>query len=74
MAEDDSIEIVRLRAYQIWEHSGRPIGRDLDHWLQAELECQGAGARRSRSAKRKSPGPKAPPKRAAKPARSAPRA
>ncbi len=27
-----------LRAFQIWEAAGRPAGRDLEHWLQAELE------------------------------------
>jgi hypothetical protein len=24
------------RAYTIWEQEGRPEGRDLAHWLQAE--------------------------------------
>ena len=27
-----------LRAFQIWEAAGRPAGRDVDHWLQAEIE------------------------------------
>jgi hypothetical protein len=27
---------VRLIAYELWENDGRPDGRDLDHWLQAE--------------------------------------
>jgi hypothetical protein len=26
------------RAYQIWESEGRPHGRDVQHWLQAEAE------------------------------------
>jgi len=26
------------RAYSIWEREGRPDGRSLDHWLQAESE------------------------------------
>ena len=28
----------RERAYQIWEEEGRPEGREIDHWLQAEGE------------------------------------
>jgi hypothetical protein len=35
-------EGVRERAYRIWENEGRPHGRDLDHWLQAEREVAGA--------------------------------
>ena len=26
------------RAYSIWEREGRPAGKELDHWLQAEAE------------------------------------
>jgi hypothetical protein len=29
---------VRERAYAIWEASGRPHGRDKDHWFQAVRE------------------------------------
>lgn len=29
---------VRERAYAIWEQQGRPDGKSLDHWLQAEAE------------------------------------
>lgn len=29
---------IAIRAYLIWEHAGRPDGKDLDHWLQAEAE------------------------------------
>lgn len=32
---------VRGRAYAIWETEGKPEGRDLDHWLQAERESAG---------------------------------
>ncbi|MGE0373644.1 MAG: DUF2934 domain-containing protein [Gammaproteobacteria bacterium] len=28
----------RERAYQIWEREGRPAGREIEHWLQAEQE------------------------------------
>ena len=34
----DLIKRIRERSYQIWEQEGRPEGRDLDHWLQAERE------------------------------------
>jgi len=29
---------IEKRAYEIWEQTGRPQGRDLDHWLRAEAE------------------------------------
>jgi hypothetical protein len=29
---------VRERAYDLWESSGRPDGKDAEHWLQAEAE------------------------------------
>jgi len=29
---------IRLRALEIWERNGRPAGRDLEFWLQAESE------------------------------------
>jgi hypothetical protein len=35
MATDIPLRI-RERAYQIWEQEGRPEGRHLDHWLEAE--------------------------------------
>ena len=31
---------VRERAYAIWERDGRPEGKKLDHWLQAEAEIR----------------------------------
>ncbi len=30
------------RAYALWESQGRPEGRALDHWLQAEAESVAA--------------------------------
>ena len=30
--------LVAVRAYEIWEQSGRPDGEQLSHWLQAEAE------------------------------------
>ena len=29
---------IQVCAYCIWEQEGRPEGRALDHWLQAELQ------------------------------------
>jgi Protein of unknown function (DUF2934) len=31
-------EEIAACAYFIWEQEGKPIGRTLDHWLQAELQ------------------------------------
>jgi hypothetical protein len=31
-------ERVRARAYELWEQEGRPEGRDLLHWVQAERD------------------------------------
>jgi hypothetical protein len=33
-------EEIRARAHELWEENGRPAGRDLDFWLQAEREIQ----------------------------------
>jgi hypothetical protein len=40
---------IRERAYELWEHEGRPHGRHLDHWVQAERELgsESAGVARS---------------------------
>src|SRR3954452_4976163 len=35
---------IRNRAQEIWEENGRPQGRDLEFWLQAEREFQDAQA------------------------------
>lgn len=49
----------RERAYRIWEGEGRPEGRALQHWIQAEAELsRGATAGAERPGperKRKSP-------------------
>ena len=31
-------QAIGARAREIWEQNGRPAGRDLEFWLQAELE------------------------------------
>jgi hypothetical protein len=37
---DEKIDQLRSRAYQIWEGEGRPQGRDLENWLEAERELE----------------------------------
>ena len=31
-------DLIRQRAYEIWEQSGRPDGKAVEHWRQAEEE------------------------------------
>lgn len=33
-------DLIRERAYQIWEMAGRPHGRDKEHWEQARSEIE----------------------------------
>jgi hypothetical protein len=33
---------IRQRAHEIWEEKGRPAGRDVEFWLEAEREFQEA--------------------------------
>jgi len=33
-------EDISKRAREIWEREGRPQGRDMEHWLQAEAELR----------------------------------
>jgi hypothetical protein len=33
---------VANRAYHLWEHAGRPDGRDLEFWIQAEADVRAA--------------------------------
>jgi hypothetical protein len=33
-------EVVRTRAYALWESEGRPNGRDAEHWLRSMEEVQ----------------------------------
>ena len=37
MSEDRDAR-VRARAYERWEQAGRPDGRDVEHWLNAERD------------------------------------
>lgn len=36
-------EEIAAAAYSIWEQEGRPEGRDVEHWLQAELQIRRLG-------------------------------
>jgi Protein of unknown function (DUF2934) len=38
LAARRSKEAIRARARELWEQQGRPTGRDLEFWLQAERE------------------------------------
>lgn len=33
-------ETIAARAYSLWEKDGRPPGRDLEYWLQAESQLK----------------------------------
>lgn len=35
-------DTVATRAYQLWEAAGKPVGRDMELWLQAETEVNAA--------------------------------
>lgn len=35
---DIAMERIRQRAHDLWEAAGRPSGRDLEFWLQAETD------------------------------------
>jgi hypothetical protein len=31
---------IRVRAHELWEQHGRPVGRDEEFWLRAEVEIR----------------------------------
>jgi hypothetical protein len=35
---DEKIQLISLRAYEIWEQEGRPDGRAIEHWIEAERQ------------------------------------
>ena len=50
--EHPTHEEIAIRAYEIYEASGRPEGCDGDHWLEAERELTekyAAGAQRAKA-------------------------
>jgi beta-phosphoglucomutase-like phosphatase (HAD superfamily) len=38
LASRRSRQEIKARAHELWEQGGRPSGRDLEFWLQAERE------------------------------------
>lgn len=38
----DKEELIRKRAYELWERAGRPEGDGFEHWFQALEEVQSA--------------------------------
>lgn len=38
MTTQDQRDRILVKAYEIWEAEGRPQGRDMEHWMKAELE------------------------------------
>jgi hypothetical protein len=65
-------EQIRERAHQIWLREGRPEGRDIDHWRQAEVELAGGDQANAAERKRQRPRASAPKKAAARPATAKP--
>jgi hypothetical protein len=41
---------IRRRAHELWEHHGRPEGRDVEFWLRAEAELREARENKGPSA------------------------
>lgn len=62
----DREQTIREMAYRMWEQAGRPVGRDLEFWLQAEALY---GEPRSRGAEQ--PAASSLPATALKPVQSA---
>lgn len=65
MDEEATRQTLAARAYAIWESEGRPHGRDVEHWKQAEAETTAPRARRATSKTAPKSGAKVPPKVAA---------
>ena len=40
MSSNHEEQAIRERAYLIWQHEGRPKGRDVANWLEAETEVK----------------------------------
>jgi hypothetical protein len=67
--DNEREELIRRRAYAIWEQEGRPDGQHQRHWEQAAREMQGperretAPRRRARSRPTAAGGAKSRPRR-----------
>ena len=42
---DEREEKIRQRAHELWENGGKPEGREMDFWLQAERELSADGTK-----------------------------
>ena len=49
-------QAIQERSYSIWEREGRPHGRHLEHWEQAEAELRAEGAPAPKRARAKRAG------------------
>jgi hypothetical protein len=38
--QEVTTEVIAARAYTLWEQAGRPAGRDMEYWLQAESQLK----------------------------------
>jgi len=38
LLNQDRDDWIARRAYDLWEHAGRPFGHEADHWDQASIE------------------------------------
>ncbi len=53
--------LIAVRAYEVWENQGRPRGRDVIHWLQAEQEIMACVVKPDDTVARRQPGSAAAP-------------
>jgi hypothetical protein len=54
------------RAYVLWERAGRPDGRHVEHWIQAEQEILSESKAKPPARKKAKATPKPSPKRSGK--------
>jgi hypothetical protein len=52
----DEEQLIRERAYEIWEREGRPTGRAEEHWRQAAAEIA-AATKQPAAAEKPAPAP-----------------
>jgi Protein of unknown function (DUF2934) len=57
MTPDRHAEIAN-QAYSLWKLEGRPTGRDIEHWLHAEVEFE--TTQRAQTIKETAPKPQRP--------------
>jgi len=67
MTPPEQRERILKKAYEIWEAEGRVGGRDMEHWLKAELLIAAEAAKAKPKPKAKAPAKKTTRKTSAKP-------